>query len=123
MKRIIILCAITAFALIQACSTTPICAVSSVVPLEGKTVAENLGKTRGTDSAVSVLGLYMIGRPDIDSAVKDAVKDKNADTLINVRCYEKSSYFVLFSITTVIVEGEAVTFTQEKNTQVKGGSR
>ncbi len=91
--------------------TSPICITSSITPMQGKVITENLGKTNGTDSAFSFLGLYMIGRPDLDRAIDKALEQKGGDTLINVRCYETVSYFVLFSITTVKVEGEAVKFT------------
>ena len=114
MKKILViitLCAAAAFT--TACSTAPICATSSVTPLQGKTVAENLGKTAGSDSAFSILGLYMVGRPDLDTAIGRAVAAKGGDTLINVRCYETSSYFLFFSITKVTVEGEAVKFAAE----------
>ncbi|PKL16816.1 MAG: hypothetical protein CVV49_14265 [Spirochaetae bacterium HGW-Spirochaetae-5] len=86
-------------------------AVAALIPLQGKIVAENLGKTEGTDTAFSILGIYMIGRPDLDLAIKDALSKKNADTLINVSCYETWGYFLLGSFTTVRVEGEAVKFT------------
>jgi hypothetical protein len=96
-----------------ACSTAPVCVTSSVTPMQGKVIIENLGKAEGSDTAVSILGLYMIGRPDLDLAIKNALAVKGGDTLINVRCYETSGYFLLFSINTVKVEGEAVKFTIE----------
>ena len=92
------------------CTTAPICATASITPLQGKLVAENLGNAEGSDTAISILGLFMIGRPDIDRAITKAVSAKNGDTLINVRCYETSSYFILFSLTTVKVEGDAIKF-------------
>ena len=95
------------------CSTSPVCVTPSITPLNRKMVTENLGKTSGEDNAYSVLGLWMIGHPDVDSAIDEAVKQKGADTLINVRCYESTSYFLFFSRTTVRVEGEAVKITDE----------
>ena len=92
------------------CSTSPISYTSSVTPMEGKRVVEYLGKTEGKDSAYSILGLYMIGRPDLDLALKSAIEKKGGDTLINVSCYETYGWFILFSRTTVSVEGEAVKF-------------
>ncbi len=110
-KKGMVLISLCAAGLIFAsCSTTPICVTSSVTPLSGKEVAENLGRTEGSDTAGSVLGLFMIGRPDLDLAIKDALKEKNGDTLINVRCYERWIYFVIGSVTTVKVEGEAIKF-------------
>ncbi|MCL2155168.1 MAG: hypothetical protein FWH53_05840 [Leptospirales bacterium] len=92
------------------CSTTPISYTSSITPMEGKRVVENLGKTEGKDSAYSILGIYMIGRPDLDLALRSAIEKKGGDTLINVSCYETYSWFILFSRTTVSVEGDAVKF-------------
>jgi len=94
----------------NSCSTSPISYTSSVTPMEGKRVVEYLGKTEGKDSAYSILGLYMIGRPDLDLALKSAIEKKGGDTLINVSCYETYGWFILFSRTTVSVEGEAVKF-------------
>ncbi len=98
------------FMLMTGCSTVPICISPSNTPLYDKTVSQNLGKTSGEDSAYSLLGLYMIGRPDIEAAMKEAIDRKQGDALINVRCYEKSSYFLFFSVNTVIIEGEAVKY-------------
>jgi hypothetical protein len=50
----------------------------------------------------------MIGRPDIDIAIKDALKQKGGDAIINVSCYEKSSWFFFVGMHTVVIEGEAV---------------
>jgi hypothetical protein len=109
MKQIILSSAIIlSFIFTVSCSTAPVCVTSSVTPLQGKTITENLGKTKGSDSAFSILALYMIGRPDLDAALKEAIQAKGGDTLINVRCYETWSWFILFSITTVKVEGDAV---------------
>jgi len=108
----------------SSCSTTPISYTSSITPMEGKRVVEYLGKTEGRDSAYSILGLYMIGRPDLDSALRSAIEKKGGDTLINVSCYETYSWFILFSRTSVSVEGEAVKFIPD-NTSInsKGQKR
>lgn len=107
-KSIMVITSILSFLLFASCSTTPICVTSSVTPIQNKLITENLGKTSGTDSALSILGIYMIGRPDIDTALERAKLSKNADTLINVRCYETYGYYLLFSISTVRIEGDAV---------------
>ncbi|HNX24079.1 MAG TPA: hypothetical protein PKG60_08515 [Spirochaetota bacterium] len=122
MKKIVITNLIAAVLVLSACSTSPICVTSSVTPMQGKVIRENLGKTRGSDTAVSILGLYMIGRPDLDLAIKDALALKGGDTLINVSCYETFGWFLLFSTTTVNVEGEAVKFTAEES-DLKGKKR
>jgi len=107
---------------ITGCSTSPVCVTSSVTPMSGKTVAENLGKCSGSDTAYSFLGLFMFGRPDLDIAIKEALVEKKGDTLINVRCYETTRYFLLFGTNTVVVEGEAVKFGTDE-VPVKGKGR
>jgi hypothetical protein len=114
---------ITAALVFGSCSTSPISYTSSVTPMEGKRVVENLGKTQGKDSAYSILGIYMIGRPDLDLALKSAIEKKGGDTLINVSCYETYSWFILFSITTVSVEGDAVRFIPDNTDRSKGQKR
>lgn len=109
MKQIIISSAIITVILITvSCITTPVCVTSSITPLQGKIITENLGKTEGSHDAIAILGLFMVGKPELDLAIKQAVQAKGGDTLINVRCYETWSWFILFSSTTVTVQGEAV---------------
>lgn len=119
--RIITLLALLAIT-ITGCSTSPVCITSSVTPMSGKTVVENLGKCSGSDTAYSFLGLFMFGRPDLDHAIRGALSEKKGDTLINVRCYETTRYFLLFGTNTVVVEGEAVKFGSDE-TPVKGRGR
>jgi len=113
---------LAAVLIFNSCSTSPICATSSVTPMQGKVISENLGKAEGRDTAFSILGLYMIGRPDLGIAIDEALKKKGGDTLINVSCYETFGWFLLFSTNTVKVEGEAVKFAVE-NTDVKDKKR
>jgi hypothetical protein len=102
----IITCSLVLAAL-TACSTTPVCLTASTTPLTGKVVAENLGLTEGTDGAWSIL-MIMPSQPDLDVAIKEALRRKGADALINVRCYETSWTAILFGKSTVRVVGEAV---------------
>jgi hypothetical protein len=98
-------------AFMLACATTPVSITSSNTPLNDKKIAENLGKVEGeSDYCFSVLGMWMIGKPDIQGAIFDALNKKKADALINIKCYEDWRYFFFVSITKVIVEGEAVKF-------------
>lgn len=85
----------------------------SLIPIDNRKY-ENLGNVKGNDSAISVMGLWMIGKPDTRKAIKEALAEKNADTLINVTGSETSIWFILFSITTVKIEGEAIKFSEAK---------
>lgn len=81
---------------------------ASSTPLHNKVIVENLGQSEGSDWSWSLLGLWSIGRPDIDKAINEAIASKNGDALINVRWYEKHYYFVLFSVNKVIVTGQVI---------------
>ena len=108
----------------SSCITVPITVTSSTTPLHDKKIGENLGKTKGSDLTGSVFCLWMVRRPDIDKAIERALKKKGGDALINVTCYEESMYFILFSLTKVIVEGEAVKFAKETDkSEEKNGKK
>jgi hypothetical protein len=92
------------------CITTPICVTSSTVPIPYKTTVQRLGKAQGSNTAWSVLGLWMVGRPDLEAAIDEAVRSRGGDALVNVKCYERWG----FLFTTVQVEGEAVKFIEAK---------
>lgn len=111
-KRIKILFIILIAALITftSCTTIPIGVTSSTTPLNNKTISSNLGRTEGTDSTWSLFGLWMFGKPDIDAAIKEAVQKKEGDALINVSCYEHTTWYILFSINKVRIVGDAVKF-------------
>jgi len=89
---------------------TPLGLTSSSTPLQGVKIVENCGKGEGTSGSFSILGLFSIGRPDIDDAIKEAVASKGGDALINVRMYEKSIFLVVGIYTQVIITGEVIKF-------------
>lgn len=92
----------------MSCITSPVCVTASTTPVYGKMNVEKLGKTSGSSRTWSILGLWMVGRPDIGMAIDEALRAKNATALTDVRCYETWCWFLIFSTTTVYVEGEAV---------------
>ncbi len=100
------------------CITTPVCLTASNTPLHNKVIGKNLGPVRGESdpfrgagvNGISILMLWLLGKPDIDSAMNDALSKKGGDALINIRCYERTYYYLIFSTTRVIVEGEAIEF-------------
>ncbi|MBN2042115.1 MAG: hypothetical protein JW864_18920 [Spirochaetes bacterium] len=92
-------------------STRPVCLTSSNTPLNNKKISENKGKVKGRSNMTwSILGLWMLGKPDIQTAIDDAKQQKDADALINIKCYEDDYYLIFFGLTRVTVEGEAVKF-------------
>ncbi|MCL1912204.1 MAG: hypothetical protein FWG13_08360 [Leptospirales bacterium] len=108
MNKLIIVVFVASLLLLAGCTTTPVGIAPSITPLDGKIVSADLGPAKGSNRAFSVLGLFMIGRPDIQAAVNDALSSSGGDALLNVQCYEVYHYFFFFSTNTVIVEGNAV---------------
>lgn len=92
------------------CMTSPVTVTASTTPVHDKKITMNYGPVQGYHRVWSVFGLWMVGRPDIDLAIQDALKKKGGDALINVSCYEKTSWFFFVSEHRVVVEGEAVSF-------------
>ncbi len=114
MKRVTLAFIVIASIVSSGCLTMPVSIAASNTPLHNKKIESNAGKTVGEDSTYSILGLWMLGRPDIGIALENAKKKKKADALINLRCYETTTWFLLFSRTTVTVEGDAIKFKQGK---------
>jgi len=98
--------------MISSC-TTYFSNFEELMPTEGKKIVP-LGTTSGSDSAYSVLGLWMIGRPDTYKALQKALKKKNADTIVHGIGYTTNYWFLLFSVKTVTVEGDAVKLVEAK---------
>jgi hypothetical protein len=66
----------------------------------------------------------MIGGPDMQMAIDEAVTSKKADTLINVRCYENYRYYFLFSTTEFVVYGDAVKVADAPSEEkIRGGKK
>jgi hypothetical protein len=101
----------------SACITSPVTVTSSTTPIHDKKITSNYGRVQGSHRAWSVFGLWMIGRPDIDIAIQDALMKNGGDALINVTCYETTAWFFFVSSHTVVVEGEAVTLMKETPTE------
>lgn len=105
--------------LLNACTSFHKTGVASE-PLAGKTISENLGQTEGSDLTFRFLW-YMIGMPDFDSAMKRAKDNKKADAVINADVKETRYSFILFSVDSINVKGEAVKFAQsESKDKAKG---
>lgn len=106
-KSLLIPIIILTIALLTGC-VTPMGMTASSTPLHNRVIVENLGQAEGSDWSWSLLGLWSVGMPDMDTAINKAIASRNGDALINVRWYEKHYYFVLFSVTKVIVTGQVI---------------
>lgn len=119
MKNIVPLIIMITIVFLTGC-VTPMGMTASSTPLHNRIIVENLGQAEGSDWSWSLFGLWSVGRPDMDRAIHEAIASKNGDALINVRWYEKHYYFVLFSVTKVIVTGQVIkTAPVETKEQVK----
>ncbi len=101
------------------CMTTPVTVTSSTTPLQNRKITADHGRVQGSHKAWSVFGLWMIGRPDIDLAIKDALSKKGGDALVNVTCYERTAWFFFVSMHQVFVEGDAVSLEKEPAGEAK----
>ena len=78
-KYLLISAAVAGTLILQlSCITTPVTVTSSTTPMHDKKVSSNYGRVQGAHRAWSVFGLWMVGRPDIDIAIQEALK-KNGD--------------------------------------------
>lgn len=105
--------------LFTSCSSTPVPKLQSTVPIAEDTKYENLGRSSGSSSTWSFLGLWMHGRPDVDRAFAEAIGKKKGDAMIDVTCRERTLWFILFSVTTVSVQGEVVKFIPMEKTNAR----
>ncbi len=119
-SRVSFLILLAALLLPCGCITSPVAVTSSTTPVHDKKIIMNYGPVQGTHRVWSVFGLWMVGRPDIDLAIQDALKKKGGDALINVSCYQKTSWFLFVSENKVVVEGEAVSFDAGGSDKDKG---
>jgi hypothetical protein len=115
-----LLCTTLTATLLTSCITTPVAVTSSTTPMQDKKITMNYGPVKGMNRTWSLFGLWMIGRPDIDKAIQDALKQKGGDALINVTCYEKTAWYFFFAFHYVVVEGEAVSYDKKEPAADKG---
>ena len=106
MRNIIII--ITLLLFLTSCATTPVWMSPTTTTLHDKKITENLGEATGKDTTWSLFGLWMMGSLNIDNAVNEALLHKNGDALINAKCYRSYTWFILFSLESIKVSGEAV---------------
>ena len=70
-----------------------------------------IGHATGQSQYTSILMFIPLGTPDYDAAISDALKKyPEGKTLINVRSYSTTLFLYLFSINTLTVEGDVVTY-------------
>jgi len=92
---------------------------ASSTSLQNKIIEKNLGKISADVSKLSYIGIpgilgFSLDLPEIQEAIKIAIKKKKADALINISWHQKNTYLLLVTYTTIVVTGEAVKFEKIK---------
>lgn len=117
--RYITASALVVLSILFSSCVTPGGITASSTPLHNKKY-EVVGGSKGKSNySWSLFGVWTFGKPDVGKAVDNAVKKKDGDAMVNVKWYEKTYYFILFSLHRVYVEGDVVKFSEEEKKPVQ----
>lgn len=93
---------------VSGCVYSPAGLSSSIEPLRDKNY-KTIKYVTGKQSAINLLCLFPLSKPDYNVAIREALKgEQEGSSLINVRTYYRSLFLLLFSVNTLIVEGEVI---------------
>lgn len=99
------------------CAVVPVGLIDSSTPLDNTNGKHRpykvLGKADGSHGAFSLFGFIPFGKADFELAMNDAVRKLNGDALINVRYWNRGSYYFVGTYSSVEVEGDVIKFVQE----------
>ena len=93
---------------LTSCSVMPAGVADSAFPIANPKKVEKLGESYGTSIYVSLFHLFTIGKPDYAQAIREAIERRGGTNLIGVRAYVQSINMLLFTLHTLVVEGEVV---------------
>ncbi|HEX3020352.1 MAG TPA: hypothetical protein VHP36_08610 [Chitinispirillaceae bacterium] len=94
--------------IISGCIYAPAGLSASIEPLRDKNYKTSKS-VQGKQTAISLVNCIPLAKPDYNEAIRDALKgEPQGSSLINVRTYYRSIFLFLFSIHTLIVEGEVI---------------
>lgn len=80
----------------------------SIEPLRDKNY-KTTKSVQGKHTTLSLFCIFPLEKPDYNEAIREALKgEPEESTLINVRTYYRSVYLYLFSLHTLMVEGDVV---------------
>ena len=103
------------------CAHTPGGIAPSTVPIDGREYMI-LGPAKATSTAVYLFNFIPVsGSSSLRDAKNAAIRKQNADALIDVTAEAYSQYWIIFSKSTIMVEGTAIRFTDGGRTG--GGQR
>jgi|GEM_PF-626171 hypothetical protein len=102
------------------CAHTPGGIAASTVPIDGRDYMV-LGPAKATSTAVYLFNFIPVsGSSSLRDAKNAAIRSKGADALIDVTAESYSQFWIIFSKSTIMVEGTAIRFTAERPS---GGSQ
>ena len=111
MKRLLVLLLfITA---LSGCSyVTPGGISDANIPITDYSYVQVLGPTQASKSVTYLFWLIPIGKADIRAAMDEAMRQSNADALVDITWEKKNTFYFFLPITkvTVTVKGTAVQF-------------
>ena len=92
------------------CAHTPGGIAASTLPIDGREYIL-LGPAKATSSAVYLFNFIPVsGSSSLREAKNTAIRSKGADALIDVTAECYSQFWILFSKSTIMVEGTAIRF-------------
>ena len=92
------------------CAHTPGGIAASTVPIDGRNYMV-LGPAKATSTAVYLFNFLPVsGSSSLRDAKNAAIRSKGADALIDVTAESYSQFWIIFSKSTIMVEGTAIRF-------------
>ena len=103
------------------CAHTPGGICASTVPIDGRDYMV-LGPAKATSTAVYLFNFIPVsGSSSLRDAKNAAIRSKGADALIDVTAESYSQFWIVFSKSTIMVEGTAIRFTEGGRSQRPAG--
>lgn len=104
------------FLIFYGCSIVPLGLTPSTGPLisDGVKKYKILGKSSGSQSYFTLMGILSFGEPDLKEAINDARLRLNGDDLINVTYWVKSEFYLIGTMSIIEVEGTVIKYQNKK---------
>ncbi len=97
--------------LASGCAHTPGGIAASTMPIDGRNYMV-LGPAKATSTAVYLFNFLPVsGSSSLRDAKNAAIRSRGADALIDVTAEAYSQFWIIFSKSTIMVEGTAIRFT------------
>jgi hypothetical protein len=94
--------------IISSCVYVPVGLSPSIEPLRDRNY-KTTKAVQGKQTVISLFSILPLSKPDYNEAIRDAMKgEPQGCSLINVRTYYRSIFLLLFSVHTLIIEGDVI---------------